>query len=110
MCSDKERAERKKKKKEGGDEDIEYLDVDDFKPGGKYYSGGLGGNIKDEPGNLYADGGNEDLTKAMEYMKVQVGGGENEICSENDDNCEKKKFTLKKKPKLNSGLWTELLD
>ncbi|GMH70866.1 hypothetical protein TrRE_jg7272 [Triparma retinervis] len=100
--ADKERKERKEKRKEGGDDaDIEYLDVDDFKPGGKYWKGKEGNEV-DTPG----DGNlsyyfNEDLKKAGAEMKRGEGTKE-----EGGDDSK----TAKGKPKLNSNLWTELLD
>lgn len=109
---DKERAERKKAKKEGNnEEDIEYLDVDDFKVGGKYYSGGLGGSKKDEPGNSNAvDDVSSDLGKAMEYLKVGKGEeGEVEV-EVGVEVVEESSSSVKLKPKLSSKMWTELLD
>ena len=100
--ADADRRERKQKRTEGGDDpDIEYLDVDDFKPGGKYWKG-KEGNETDTPG----DGNlsyyfNKDLNKAgIEMMRGGMSaGGEGEAPEEGT-----------KKPKLNSSLWTELLD
>ncbi len=95
--ADKERQERRKKKEEGGiDDGMEYLDVDDFKPGGKYFSGQVG-NPNEEPGNIDASSRliNKDLTKAADVMKEMVSEASS---------------TASKTSKLSSSLWTELLD
>ena len=92
------RLDRKKKKESGAkDDDIEYLDVDDFKPGGKYFSGKTGSAV-DEPDNADARMvlNNMDLAKAATVMK-----------GEGDGEAEAKQ---KAKVELSSNLWTELLD
>lgn len=71
------------------------MDVDDFKPGGKYFSGKTG-SAEDEPDNadvrlLISD----TLSKAANVMR----DGTEDITKEG-----------KSKVSLSSNLWTELLD
>ena len=116
--ADTERRERATKKKlaaggAGADDDIEYLDVDDFKPGGKYYHGKDKLSASSEPDNpdlvLYV---NEDLKhaagvlakKAKEAASASSGGaGASGSGNEAGSN-------VVKKPTLKSSMWTELLD
>lgn len=96
--AEEDRLERKRKKEAGTkDDDIEYLDVDDFKPGGKYFSGKTG-SVVDEPDNENARMlfNNKDLVKAATVMK---GGDEGDGAG-----------AVKGKVELSSNLWTELLD
>ncbi|GMH92311.1 hypothetical protein TrVE_jg7556 [Triparma verrucosa] len=96
--AEEERLERKKKKEEGenGDGDIEYLDVDDFKPGGKYFSGKTGSAV-DEPDNENSRlVTSETLSKAATVMK--------------DGSTDQARGDTKSKISLSSNLWTELLD
>jgi hypothetical protein len=98
--ADRERMERKKHKEENPDDDdgIEYLDTDDFKPGGRYHNAPIG-KASDEPDNpdviMYRD---DTQKKAAKVMKegVTVDGVE--------------KVVNGRVKGMESSLWTELLD
>ena len=105
--AEKDRLDRKIKKKTKADDqeasDIEYLDVDDFKPGGKYYSGENRVSSSDEPDNSNLSYMfNEDLTNASQIMK----DGSTRDSDAGDGEAKAKGDGVK----LNSNLWTELLD
>jgi hypothetical protein len=91
--ADKSEAERKERKEKKDDDGVEYLDVDDFKPGGKYFNAPIG-TAEDEPDN-----------PDVRLQGTKTGREAAKVMQEGLEGQEKKGKAV-----LESTLWTEILD